>query len=257
MTLPRCVVLIAINAGIAAAQSPPLRFEVASIKPAKSDEMRGGLQIFPGGGLRMDGVTLRNLVAFAYDVREEHVSGGPKWVGSTTYDLLAKPSGSAAADNPSTAVAPGTTAWDRIRLRLQALLAERFQLVVHKDEKEASGYTLVVAKGGSKLKPSTTQEPAGTMRGKGRINGRSGTIQMLAAVLSEYLGRPVVDKTGLTETYTYQLEYSQDSRDGSPSDSGLPDILKALQEQLGLKLEAGKVATTTIVIDRAEKLAEN
>jgi uncharacterized protein (TIGR03435 family) len=248
-------VTIPLILGIALAQTEtsPLRFEVASIKPAKPSAARGGLQMYPGGGLRMDGATLRGLIAFAYDVREEYVTGGPKWIDSATYNLVAKPEHPAAADNPAISFAPGTTAWDRMRLRLQALLAERFQLVIHKTAKESSGYTLIVAKGGAKLHPSTTQEPAGTMRGLGRIDGRSGTMRMLAAVLEGYLHRPVADRTGLAETYSYKLEYAQDAPDGTPADTAAPDIFRALQDQLGLKLEPGKVSTESIVVDRAEK----
>jgi uncharacterized protein (TIGR03435 family) len=244
--------------GIAKAQTQasPLRFEVATIKPAKNTGGRGGMDIYPGGGLRMDGATLRSLVAFAYDVREEYVLGGPKWVNSDAYNLVAKPERSTAADNQSV-MAPGTTGWDRMRLRLQTLLAERFRLVVHKDGKEASGFLLVVAKGGVKMKPSTTREPAGTMRDMGHITGRSGTMHMLATVLEGYLRRPVIDRTGLTEAYSYRLEYAQEGPDGTPADSGGPDIFRALQDQLGLKLESGKVTTETIVIERAEKASAN
>jgi uncharacterized protein (TIGR03435 family) len=243
---------VAIGIARAQTQASPLRFDVASIKESKDDGTRGGMNVYPGGGLRMDGATLRSLVAFAYDVREEYVIGGPKWVGSATYDLLAKPEKPSSADNPPGTFAPGTTAWDRMRLRLQTLLAERFQLRVRRDKKEASGYRLVVAKGGSKLMPSNKQEPAGTNRGMGRIEGRSGTMRMLAAVLSGYLGRPVVDTTGLEEGYTYKLEYAQEG-----SDSALPDVFKALPEQLGLRLEARKVETETIVIERAERAEGN
>jgi hypothetical protein len=125
--------------GIAQAQAVPLRFEVASIKPAKAGGSRGSLDVLPGGALRMDGATLRSMIALPHDVHEEYISGGPKWAGSDIYNLLAKPERPSPADNPQTTVAPGTTAWDRLRLRLQTLLAERFKLVVHKDAKQASG----------------------------------------------------------------------------------------------------------------------
>jgi uncharacterized protein (TIGR03435 family) len=239
---------IAIGMAKAQAQAVPLRFEVASIKPAKDAGGRGGLQILPGGGLRMDGVTLQSLVGFAYDVHD--VSGGPKWAGSDAYNVLAKPEHSAPEDNPKTEPSPGTAAWDRVRLRTQTLLAERFQLVVRKNSKVESGYALVVAKGGTKLQQSTAPRPPGTMRGINRIDGRYGTMQMLATVLSGFLERPVEDRTALTGNYDYKLEYAPDSEPGT-------SIFIALQEQIGLKLEPSRVTRQIIVIEKAEKPSAN
>ena len=208
----------------------------------------------------MGGVTLKGLIAIAYRVTENQISGGPGWMGSETYEVLAKPERSEATDNPQSIVAPGTTAWSRLEQRTQALLAERFQLAIHKDVKEAAGYALVPAKGGAKLQPSAEEDrrPPGTNRSRGRIDGRNGSMLMLATVLSNFLGRPVVDRTGLTGTYTYKLEYSQDAGpDGNPPDLSFPSIFTALQEQLGLKLESQRVPFEIIVIDRAEKPSAN
>ena len=235
----------------------PLKFEVAAIKPAKGDGAKGGLEILPGGGLRLGGVTLKQLIALAYDVRDNRVTGGPAWLGSDTFDILAKPERADTADK----VAPGTAAWDRLRERMQTLLAERFQLAIHKDVKEAAGYALVPARKGPKLQPSHDQGPPRTGRSRGRIEAHGGTMQMLATVLSEYLGRPVADRSGLAETYDYKLEYTQDSgpgaSDANPPDFSGPSIFTAIQEPLGLKLESARVETVTIVIDRAEKLSAN
>ena len=194
--------LMAISAMIAlpgqarAQAAAPLKFEVASIKPAKGGTGKGGLDILPGGGLRMGGVTLKQLIALAYDVRENRVSAGPGWLGSDTFDILAKPEHADTADK----VAPGTAAWDRLQERMRTLLAERFRLAIHKDIKEAPGFALVPSKKGPKLQPSPDQGPPRTARSRGRIESHGGTMQMLATVLSEYLGRPVADRSGLTET---------------------------------------------------------
>jgi uncharacterized protein (TIGR03435 family) len=237
----------------------PLRFEVASIKPTKGEGGKGGLVILPGGGLRMGNTTLKMLIALAYNVRDNEISGGPNWIGSETYAILATPEGSDPADNPGRSPAPGSVAWDRVCKRIQTLLAERFQLVIHKDAKEGAGYALLLAKSGFKLQQSSDQGPARTMRDFGRIDAHTGTTQMLAAVLTGYLGRPVVDRTGLTGTYDYTLEYSQEPRgaDASPPVLPGPSIFTAIQEQLGLKIESARVTTETIVIDRAEKPSAN
>jgi bla regulator protein BlaR1 len=262
LTLPRklliaLVGIVAIAApiviGIVNAQSQtPLRFEVASIRPTKSDGRKGGLELLPGGGLRMGGVSLKMLIAMAYDVRDEQITGGPKWIGSETYNIQAKAEDPTSADNAGKTVAPGTVAWNRMSLRLQTLLRERFQLAFHKDNREASGYLLVVAKGGSKMQVSADQGNASTMRSQGQINARRGTMPMLATVLTGFLQRPVVDRTGLDGAYDYKLEYAQEP--GATSDAS---VFSALQEQLGLKLESSRVTTTTIVIERAERPPEN
>ena len=235
-----------------------LRFEVASVKPVKAEGDRGGMEILAGGGLRMGGVTLENLIALAYEVRPEQVSGGPAWVRTVSYKVLGKPEHPDSAAGPHTA--PGTPAWERLRQRLQTLLAEHFRLTVHEQSKPAAGYTLVVAKDGFKLKAvdEADHTPAGTMRSPGGIDGRAGTMTMLAAVLSGMLRRPVEDHTGLTGRYTYTLEYRQEeSAGGEPAASTGPSVFAALQEQMGLRLEAGRVAVKTIVIDRAERPSDN
>ena len=254
-----CATAIAVPfaAGLLHAQAAPLRFEVASIKPTKGGGSRGGMQVLPGGALRMTGATLKNLIAFAYDTREERISGGPAWTGSVGYDIDARPE---RADAGTAMPAPGTTSWQRLEQRLQTLLAERFHLVIHKDSKEGPVYVLVLAKGGFKLQPSQQPDdvPPGTMRSRGQINGRAGTIRMLATVLSNFLGRQVEDRTGLTGRYDYKLEYAQDTIPGEPADDAPGgSIFWALQQQLGLKIESARGAIETVVIDRATRPSAN
>jgi uncharacterized protein (TIGR03435 family) len=234
----------------APAPADQLRFEVASIKKSKNEGMKGGMELLPGGGLRMDGVTLKGLIALAYDIREEQIAGGPKWLDQDTYSLLAKAERAEAAAAPS---GPGSASWNRLRERIQTLLAERCQLSIRHDPKPTPGYALVQAKGGTKLKPTETPMQPGTMRDRGKITGRSGTMQMLATVLGNYVGRPVEDRTGLTEGYDYKLEYAQDGPEVTEGAS----IFTALQEQLGLKLEKTTVAVEKIVIEKVEKPSDN
>lgn len=241
--------------GIAQAQ-PPLRFEVASIKPVKNEGGRGGLDFLPGGGLRMGGATLDGLIAMAYDVRPEQIAGTQPWMRSQAFDILAKPEPPDAAAGRN--MTPGTPAWERFRQRLRNLLSDRFQLTVHTESKPASVFALTVAKGGFKLQPLENADriPAGTVRSRGQINGRAGTMQMLATVLTGLLQRPVEDRTGLTGRYTYKLEYAPDEAPAD-TDSVAPSIFAALQEQMGLKLEAARGELQTIVIDRAQRPSAN
>src|SRR5690242_17828839 len=102
-------------------KSEKLRFEVASIKPIGNDGGRGGIDILPGGGLRMGGVTLKSLIGLAYGAIEDRISGGPAWISSTTYSILAKPE-NPHPDDVDRIIAPGTPGWTRFQQRLQTLL---------------------------------------------------------------------------------------------------------------------------------------
>src|SRR5579864_955597 len=183
----------------------PLTFEVASIKPNTGDDHRFFIQIQPGGGLRTTGSTLKMLLTLAYDVREFQISGGPGWINSERYDIMAKAGDAAISDNPDDlrkmTDEQRRTVADQMRERLRALLAERFQLTIHRETKEQSVYALVVAKGGSKLQQSEGKEgtgPKGMMRmGRGQLSGQGVALQMLTQSLSSQLGRPVIDQTGL------------------------------------------------------------
>jgi len=249
---------IAVAMAAIAQTDAPLRFEVASIKPNKDGGGgKGGIDILPGGGLRMGGVNVKGLIAIAYGVRDEQITGGPRWIASESYNILATAEKSESADAAPVA-GPGTQVWKRMQLRLQTLLAERCKLAIRKDSKESQGYALAIAKGGFKLEPSASNLPPGTMRSRGRIDGRNGTMQMLAAVLSGMLQRPVEDRTGLDGGYDYKLEYSQDDA-AIPGDAnpGAPSVFTALQEKMGLKLEPARVAVVAIVIEHVEKPSEN
>jgi uncharacterized protein (TIGR03435 family) len=214
--------------------------------------------MLPGGGLRLSGVTLHDLVVFAWDMHDGDVTGGPAWVRSEAWDVVAKPEKTTDSD---TAVAPGTTAWNRVRLRTQTLLEERFQLRIRKTSKQMNVYALVPAKGGTKLTQTKDTGNARTMRSFGRIDAQRGSMAMLAAVLTNMLGKPVVDRSELSGTYDYKLEYAQegrfDGRDESAGDVPGPSIFTALQEQLGLKLEPTKAPVENIVIEAAEKASDN
>jgi uncharacterized protein (TIGR03435 family) len=248
--------------GLLHAQNPPLRFEVATIKPVKADGLKIGFQLLPGGELRLTGTTVRDLIVLGYGVRPDEVSGGPKWIYSDGYEVIAKPE-RVDGEPAVQAAVPGSPAWRRMQQRIQALLADRFQLGFHKESKAGQVYAMSIAKGGFKLKESEQagQVPPSTMRSPGKITGRAGSITMLTTVLGNWLGRPVEDHTGLTGQYDYVLEYAQDTDPtrSAPAEASTPaaSLFTALQEQMGLKLESTRGTVETIVIDRAEKPAQN
>jgi uncharacterized protein (TIGR03435 family) len=261
---------------------PPLTFEVASVKPSGTDDRRSMIQIQPGGSFRTSGSTLKMLVTFAYDVREFQVSSGPGWINTDRFDIVAKAEHSAGAENPPDDPRKMTeeqrkTIGDQMRERLRALLADRFQLTLHRETKEQSVYALVVAKSGSKLQAAQQQEgtgPRGPMMrmGRGELSGQGVALDMLTRTLSSQLGRTVIDRTGLKGNFDFKLTWTPDPGQSAgppgggpppgvdappPPDPNGPSVFTALQEQLGLRLESQKGPVEMLVIDHVEKASEN
>jgi len=228
-------------------------FEVASLKvskaPSGSNSSHGTL-----GSLSIRNMTLRACIGMAYSVKELQVLGGPKWVDSERFDIDAKAAG--AARGP-----------ERMAM-LQTLLAERFQLALHRETKTFPGYALVVVRAGLKMHAvEPGQSKLSTHNGS--MTAEKASIANLAADLSRRLGTPVDDATGVTSVFDFKLELPpQDNRTTLPSgdtpgaEASDPASFGAalshvLEDQLGLKLEARKVPQEVLVIDRAEKPAEN
>jgi bla regulator protein blaR1 len=237
----------------AQAAAPPLSFEVASIEPGGEGNRRM-IQFVPGGGLRVRGTTLKFLVAVAYDVLDVQISGGPAWINSDRFDIVAKSergeSKSALDDMHKMTDAQMKTSVELIRQKLQALLADRFRLTLHHETKEEPMYALVIGKDGPKLQESQSKQDARhMMMGRGELNGDGVPFEMLVSNLSSQLGRPVIDRTGLTGHYDFKLQWILDPNG--------PSIFTAIQEQLGLRLESQKGPVDILVIDRVGKPSEN
>jgi bla regulator protein blaR1 len=260
-------------------------YDVASIKPNKSGGNMVRMMNRPDGLSEMGG-TLQMLIENAYEIQYFQIVGGPKWVSSDRYDIEAKMD-SAQMERLKT-LSPDESRLESKRM-LQALLANRFQLVVHRETKELPGYALVIAKGGSKLheaKPGDTypngikgpdgQPGTGLMimgGNGGPVTGQGISIANLVRLLSQQLGRTILDETGLTGNYDFTLQWTPDehagpmpgapqgggarSEDAPPPDSSGPSIFTAIQEQLGLKLESRKVPVEMLVIDHVEAPSEN
>jgi bla regulator protein BlaR1 len=244
-------------------------FEVASIKRNADSSGRILVQMLPGGGLRTSGATMKYLISLAYDVKFFQISGGPRWIEGDRFDIVAKPEHSAEAEtvpgDPRQVTEPQyRTMKAQMRPRLQALLADRFQLELHRETREAPIYAMVEGKGGPKLVPDDRREGKtawGLSVGKGQLTGNVASLPMLVTALSNQLGRPVVDRTGLTGTFDFKLEWTPDTpraadADSPPDSSGL-SLFTAIQQQLGLRLEARKGPVEMLMIDRVEKPSEN
>lgn len=226
-------------------------FEVASIKPAVHPKTDGGIGALPGGGIRVESMTLKALVAFAWGLQSFQVSGGPRWVDSEYYDIVAKAPDDPAAKNPG-----------RVEM-LRSLLMSRFGLSFHYESRESSYYDLV--RGGDRLAPGLAPSGGSCANAgeenrcsslhfaSGEIYATAISVKALAEAVSRLTGRVVVDRTGLSGSYNVKLEWAADN---SPDLAG-PSIFTAVQEQLGLKLESRKGPVAILVIDTAEKPTNN
>jgi uncharacterized protein (TIGR03435 family) len=246
----------------------PLAFEVASIKPSSPDDSGYTIQTTGGEGLNAINAPVRNLILFAYDIRDLLLSGGSRWLETDRYDITAKTGRDDAAfgitEPNSMTDAQRKTYTERVRERPRTLLAERFGLVVHHESRDIAVFLLTVAKSGPKMKAAGPEDGARQgMRGTGRghTQGFAITTERLAMYLGTIIGRPVVDKTALTGKFDWTLDWIPDSP--APGDDSAvtpqtgPTIFTAVQEQLGLKLEPGKEPVDSIVIDRITRPTEN
>ena len=264
-------------------------YEVASIKPNKSDN---GLfrMMFEQNGFSATSVTLRMLIRTAFGVEDSQIFGAPNWLNSEKYDIEARMD-SAVADRLRK-ISEDQRNIERRRM-LQALLADRFKLTLHRETKQMGVYVLVIAKNGPKLqeaKPGSTYpngikddgRPLGAGVFKlGRYAGRRGELvgqgllmATLVRLLSEnILNRSVLDNTGLTGNYDFTLQWTTAEESQGPMFKGAEDqqvtgstpppessgasFFTAIEEQLGLKLEPQKGPGGVIVIDHVEKPSEN
>jgi uncharacterized protein (TIGR03435 family) len=245
------------------AQSPT--FDAASIKLNPSPSLRHVVLPPTGGRLSTRNAALRLLIQTAYGVQDFQISGGPDWMNSAGYDVEAKAEG-----NPTRA---------QVWLMLQALLAERFKLKVHREMKEHPVYAMTVAKSGLKLPKAAEGEctapptlgPCGDLvvgaeKGELFVRGQQVPLTALATLLSTIIARPVIDRTSVTGKFDVNLVFvADDVTAGIPSPRRIgdgdqampPSVMTALNHQLGLKLDSSKGPIEMLVIDHVERATEN
>jgi uncharacterized protein (TIGR03435 family) len=235
--------------------APRPAFDVVSIKHTQGQPVNSGFRRAAGGVLNATNVSVRILIEYAYDVRDDQISGGPAWLDSERYEVLAKPGGDADSAGKSASL---------IKLRTQSLLADRFHLVLRRETKELPVLALTVAKNGPKgPRESTGSTPDFVWNGH-HLNCRRISMAMFAKeFLAHQTGRSVTDKTGIAGEFDFTLDWiPDDAAAGTSADAGatnmqFPPFFVALQEQLGLKLEQQKGPVEILVIEHAERPAEN
>lgn len=221
-------------------------FEVTTIKPSDPDTA-GPLIGISVGRLTLTAFTLKELMVYAHWVHPNQVLGTSGWMDTQKFDIVAKPE-------------KGFSSQDQLRQMLQALLADRFKLKYHRGQRELPAYALTLSKGGSKMKPRTPGDggPGFRLVFQGNsLPGRNASIaQMIFVLQTRALDRPVIDQTGLTGNFDFNLSWSSDpvgGTRGAATDSDSPDLFTAMQTQLGLKLESRRAPVEVVVIDQAQK----
>jgi uncharacterized protein (TIGR03435 family) len=237
-------------------------FEVATIKP--SDPLKSHEQMSMGAGGTFNATaSLKDLIERAYGIREDQLEGGPKWMESARYDIVAK---SEDKDDPSKMSAAEQEAYMQKDLqRIQALLVDRFRLKFHEVMKDRPVYALVVAKGGPKLgTPKEGEAHRLYSQAPGQLACFGASMGELADELpDEGVSRVVVDKTGQAGRYDFSLRWTPDevAASGQSTDASGQEnqgsLFTALQEQLGLKLVPEKAPVKVMVIDGLDRPSEN
>jgi uncharacterized protein (TIGR03435 family) len=271
--------LVAVGYGMYAQSDARPAFQAASIKRNTTGGNGMGVRPLPGGGLHGENAAVTLLIQNAYRLQPFQIVGGPAWINTERYNIDAKPEH--AVDREET--------WRM----LQTLLADRFQLAVHRETRDLPGYILTTSKVGAKLPDSrgvcAAEEPAALLPPPGspspcgrivvqlspdglKLSGVKVRMPELVRILGMVTGKPVLDRTEVAAEFDVSLSFTPDATTsglpgaGGPRDSGgpqlatdpeKPNILAALQEQLGLKLSAGKTPVDVLVIDRVERPTSN
>lgn len=239
---------------MAGAAERPL-FEVASLKPSRSSQPGMMLRVLPGGRLQGVHLTLQQMITVAWSLEKHQVTSRVDWLSTEYFDL------EAAAGRPA--------GEPELRLMMQTLIEERFHLKFHRESRQMTIYSLVQSRKGTANAPNIHASPdgdcgkiarpdpnappaacGGETANMGRIVGHRTNLDELATNLAVMVDREVVNQTGLQGSYDLTLSWSPDGTTG-------PSIFTALEEQLGLKLEAGRGPVDLLFIDAADKLAPN
>lgn len=246
--------------GQAFAPRGDLKFEVGTVKPTPPNAPDGGVRPAPGGRRYVGtGLPLRSYLYVAYQVKEEQITGGPAWVDKERYDLNAE------AEKPASI--------EDLHIMLQNILTEKFKLKFHFEQKEMQAYVLTVDKGAPKNLRVKERTPgsdfildmAAEQPFHQKWNAHCVSLNFFTWRLAGWQDRPVINQTGLDGCFDFEFRFTQDlpvgMQDGQivngvPLDTSGPNVYQALQNQLGLKMEARRAPVETMVIDHVERPTE-
>ena len=228
-------------------------FEVVTIKPNLSGRSDRRIQI--DRQIRATNTSLKDLIKFFFDVHEQQIEGGPDWMNTDRFDIVAQPATEAE-------ISP-----EQMNTIIRKLIAERFNMTFHREERKMPVYTITVDESGSKMVKGDPNGPGDPdFNGLGNLKAKAMSMDELAGVLKGVvLDRPVLNRTGLEGKYVFTLIWAPDEsqfpgvrqRPSAQALAGRGDIVTAMREQLGLKLEATEAPVEILVIENADKPSEN
>ena len=246
----RIVALVAMTVSVVRAQSGAearLTFDVVSVKPNKSGEAALRFDIHPGRLVAVN-MALKQFIRAAYTLQLYQIADAPGWVDSARFDITAVTSRNLATPTVWT---PGKFA--PLQLMMQSVLADRFKMIAHMERRDGAMYSLVLrSPDSSKLIPGVGACPpdCGMKIAAGSLSAHNIPLAQFAELLSQQTGRLVTDSTGLAGGFDFEIHWTPDSVQQSTRDA--PSLFTALQEQLGLKLEAARGPVDVLVIDHIE-----
>jgi uncharacterized protein (TIGR03435 family) len=220
-----------------------------TVKPSDPNE-EGQTIRMRGRHLILQRQTLESIVAFGYGLQKTQVADAPPWIRAESFDVDGVPD------------VDGQPSLQQFKSMVRKLLVDRFGLKAHPEQREMPVLALRLAKDGPRLKVSTS----GIVNNQQQVRGGEGfrtltftstSIPDLAAMMLEYVDRPLVDQTGLKERYDFNLKYTYDETRAPTDGSAPPSLFTAIQEQLGLKLEPTKAPAEVLVIDHIERPSAN
>ena len=259
--------------GVLRGQGPPpeYTYDTVSVRPADPDGGRMGLISDPQGNIRGQNVTAMMLLTFAFDVPASQLAQVPEWVISERFDVTFTPKRRENLKDRRVPRDQMEGLMSRQRERMQAVLRDRFGLVMGSESRGRLLYSLSVAQGGSKLTANDDPKPVMRLR-QGQVTAKAATMTMLTRFLSAQLGRPVVDQTGLEGGFDFTIEWTPDrplmAPNGTPvragsgrpplvGGAGRPAMAAALREQLGLELESRNESAPVLVVEKIERPEAN
>lgn len=248
-----CALFLA-GVALGAQRTDPPAFEVVSVKRNVSGEQGSSSIVQPGGRYNATNMTLRMLMKTAYGVHDDQIAGGPGWINADRFDVAGK----AAADRPTASFR------DEARLMLRSALADRFQLQFHRERREIPVYALTLARRDGSFGPqlrrshpeecsgSATDRPCGSGFARaGHLGARALDLSMLVSRLGTWTDRVLVDRTGLSGLFDWDLQWTPEDLTADASTNVA--LVTALREQLGLKLDARREPADVLVIDRVAR----
>ncbi len=225
-------------------------WEVATVKPSDPNDTRGQHINLRGRRVMLLDTTVEQFLLLGYGVQKSQLVGEPEWVKTERWDVDGIPD------------VEGVPSWKQLQGMMQKILAERFGLQMHHEQREMPVFALTVAKGGPKA-IANTSDPNGWMdQQNGEANGRhtealkNASMADLALILQFHVDRPVLDQTGLKGRYDFKLQWTVDEAQTTAADAP-PGLFTAIQDQIGLKLERVKAPADVLAIDKVERPGAN